>query len=198
MNTTTTIHDQAQFLLHISSATAGWRDDHPRCPEWIARKIIAAKRRAAMRRSAREAIARAGEMSTRHLARDYRGWGDPGAGWRASGRTADWCSFGLYAQFAEKIHQTTGWSGEAVRQATAQFRRGGYGHELLVCPGTPLPDHVLREERARSRREGGIWIDGYFWSHSWAEGFPRHVANRAQAENALDWWLWREAFIPKG
>lgn len=52
-----TIHENAiQNLRIFSPRFINWREDHPKCPDWIAAKIIAAKKRKNIREAAHDAI----------------------------------------------------------------------------------------------------------------------------------------------
>jgi hypothetical protein len=98
-----------------------WIAQHPRCPDWIASKILSDKRRARLRRIARDALRIDGEERTSHLYRDTR----PGIG---SGRSAHWLDTGYerYAICAQAAHDSLGLSGEACRAVARGARAVDY------------------------------------------------------------------------
>lgn len=185
----TTYLKEAQFLLSLSrsiyaSTVEEWLEEHPKCPHWIAARIVAGKRRAQIRRAAREAISRADKANTQHLDRDYR----PGIG---SGRTANCLALGFrhYAVAAQIIHRELGYSGEGVRKiakAMSNDMQKNFG-DLPRCP-----------------------IDPVYWDNGYTEEFTRGMAashadgqygapalTGEERENSIRWYLFREWHIAK-
>ncbi len=127
----TTIHQEARFLfelaLNYTANEATWREEHPKTPPWLTTKIITSKRRAALKKAAREAVSRAAEINSEHLCRDFsRGIG--------SGRAAHWFSgtFRRYSICARIAHETLGLSGESCRRVAREILTTG---TMLGAPG---------------------------------------------------------------
>lgn len=155
----TSIHNEAKQKLSILTQVYydPWRDEHPSCPDWIAKKILASMRRGHLRAAAKEGIAKAAEKNTAHLYRDFRPEG--------SGRSAHWSRvyFRRIQVVARCLHRD-GFSGDL----------GKIAKELVLVEYLPNFDKIgpfsssIKTQERDSyghvkTKDGQKWYEYYEW-----------------------------------
>jgi hypothetical protein len=176
------IHEIAirQFHEELYWRVDDWRERHPRCPDWIAERIVRDMRRAALRRAARKAVQLAGERGAKHLSRDYRGWNRDGTrDGPGSGRAADWLDIGFehLSVLARAVYRETGYRDETCRRIarTLHGLRGGWdayeADDARIAELPPCP------------------VEPTWWDYGYSEEFHRSLVARS-TPHVQRWWLW--------
>lgn len=151
-----TIHERAQDLLHIYSyRTTEWRENHPRCPEWIAVKCIAGVQRSIMRKAAREAVTLPSHARS-HVTRD------------TVARRGEYRE--EMAVFCAGIRRETGLTGAALHSVARQMRQRYFCWGVNYSIFSAVPDSACGGLIGRIRATGQYQQDRHdvVWTSAWA------------------------------
>lgn len=144
------IHDRARRgVAQRHARLATWAQEHPRCPVWIAARIVAGLRRSALRRAAREAVAASRERSG---GLDFRSNGS------TSGRSLYWFR-GIYLRASawERDLMRTGYArADARRIAVALAADDRCTRAVLDPPPADVTDAEAQAVQASG--DGHGWV----------------------------------------
>lgn len=154
--TVKTIHQRAQDTLHIyGSHYRDWRENHPRCPDWIAQKCIAGIKRRVMRMAARQAVTLP-SYARSHVTRDTVA--------RRDERREE------MGVFCAGLRRETGLTGATLRLVSTQMRQRYFCFGVDYSIFSAVPDSACGGLIGRIRATGQYQQDRYdaVWTSGWA------------------------------